>query len=224
MFPAQLGTIRLYKFVPKLLMINIGGLYQPITLYATGWKGDLLCLVSGKEFPDESTFEFEVENGSCFKYPRGMDSLRPEALRFSHDKVLFLSFESTEECALTLSLFQNSFTDVEKQIVDERFAGKLPAKPKVKEAQPEKQEGLIGETRKRIDTMLGKDLFVEIHPAKEAKRVKEKITQMIRKDETPADFLELIEELKTQRRDNQKTMISSEGQKDWVMHNATMLH
>lgn len=78
--------------------------------------------------------------------------------------------------------------------------------------------------RSKIDKMLGKDLFVEIHPAKEARRLKEKIHQMVNKNETPSDFLELIEELKNQRRENQKVILSSEGRTDWVSHNATMLH
>ena len=37
-------------------------------------------------------------------------------MRYKQDKVIYLSFEATEDCQLNLSLYQNTITDLEKQI------------------------------------------------------------------------------------------------------------
>lgn len=96
------------------MMINVGGMYQPLTFYATGWRGDFVCYISHKEIPTAGNCDLIVENDSSFKYPRGMDHTRPEALRFKHEKLIYLVFEASEDCALTLAVYQNNFIDIER--------------------------------------------------------------------------------------------------------------
>jgi len=63
-----------------------------------------------------------------------------------------------------------------------------------------------------------------MHPALESKRVKKRISQMINNEADPTDFLDLVDELKNQRREGRMEVRTGDGKTDWVEHNRVMLH
>ena len=62
--PPQFNNCNLYKFVQKTLMLNVGGLYQPLTFTFHGYLGKFEAYFSTKNpVPNhENGFEFRYEN------------------------------------------------------------------------------------------------------------------------------------------------------------------
>lgn len=40
-----------------------------------------------------------------FKYPRGKEYLKPDTLRYKHETRLFITFEATEDCIISITVF-----------------------------------------------------------------------------------------------------------------------
>jgi hypothetical protein len=54
---AEFTGLRLYKHVSKTMMLNIGGLYQPLTFYVNGFKSNLSCSVGASPADPEIVVE-----------------------------------------------------------------------------------------------------------------------------------------------------------------------
>lgn len=43
-----------------------------------------------------------------------MEHLKPESIRYNHDKILYITFEADHDCHLQMAVYQNTLQDLER--------------------------------------------------------------------------------------------------------------
>ena len=158
--------------------------------------------------PGPSCYEFKAENQKSFKYPRGKDYLQPETLRYKHGKLIHIAIEASEDCLLSVSVYQNSLDDLDLMMKEGKKAG-IVAKLAQKKAYDPLSPVLSprADTLNKIDAILGRDSLLQSNPIRETRRIKGKIKKMVKEEENPKDFLELVSKLKAQRQSERQEVV-----------------
>lgn len=224
----DLKTYDLQAFIGKSVMLNIGNLYKPLTFTFKDWRKDFTVYFSAKEARPGTSFhgyEFKIENQTTVEYPQDLH-IFPGTQRFGKDKILYLTFESTENSHVTVSMTHNKKVEeeIEVKAVKEDDTLLTLKKQLTKNAtQMSSQESLKSPKAKptevplqvisTVKKMLGSDQVIK-NADKANKMLAKKIQFMVNDPEVADEFLGLVDQVK-----NAKVERLREAKKDFTERN-----
>lgn len=216
--PSQLGKYNLRKFIGKTIMLNVGSLYQPLKFKFTDFAGEFNVYLSHKQrIPNtENGFEQKATNPKLVVFPIAQEHLSPNMFRYSKDKVLYITMESTHDCCVGITVDHNkkdapNMTVTSIHASSENVMGMGGRKGSMtslgSSLRPGSQEtatylneqqlaAKAEESVAALKLMLGGD-DKTLHASKANAMTKKKISYMINEDlDVAKDFLELVDILK----------------------------
>ena len=224
----ELKTYDLQAFIGKSIMLNIGNLYKPLKFTFKDWRKDFTVYFSSRDARPgigQHPYEFKIENQTTVEYPQDLDVF-PGTQRFPKDKILYLTFESTENSHVTVLMTHNKKQEEEIEVKavksEDDTMRTLKKQLTMNAASMSSQESLKQSPKKTevplkviatVKQMLGSDQVIK-NADKANKMLAKKIQFMVNDPEVADEFLNLVDQVK-----NAKVERLREAKKDFTERN-----